>query len=146
MVGMPMGDVDAGESLAVAAHRLCQFVGLVEGEERVNEDPLFDTRDQCAAHGGPDRLVAGALGGRASVRAHRRDVYVDGERGCIHVRSFSSDTCHGAHVGLELSSSTAPGPAREIRGAKATSEVVIDHADVLHEGVHARGSDEPVAL
>jgi hypothetical protein len=33
-----------------------------------------------------------------------------------------------------------------VRGSEAAVEVVVDHADVLHERVHARRPDEAVAL
>src|SRR2546423_1530565 len=33
-----------------------------------------------------------------------------------------------------------------VDGAEAPADVVVDHADVLHEGVHARGPDEAVPL
>src|SRR6266550_6487107 len=41
-------------------------------------------------------------------------------------------------------SSTASGPAGVVDRAEAAMDVVVDHADVLHERVNARGPDEAV--
>ena len=35
---------------------------------------------------------------------------------------------------------------RVVAGSKAAVDVVVDHADVLHERIHARGPHEPVSL
>src|SRR5438552_2531110 len=42
--------------------------------------------------------------------------------------------------------STPPGAGAVVDRAEASMDVVVDHADVLHKRVHARGPDESVAL
>ena len=51
VVLVAVGDVDAGDALAEAAHPLGECVDLVEGDERVDEDALLGARDQGAGHG-----------------------------------------------------------------------------------------------
>jgi hypothetical protein len=42
--------------------------------------------------------------------------------------------------------STAPARRRVITRAKATMDVVVHYADVLHEGIHTRGAYESMSL
>ena len=51
VVLVAVGDVDAGDALAEAAHPFGERVDLVEGDERVDEDALLGARDQGAGHG-----------------------------------------------------------------------------------------------
>jgi hypothetical protein len=79
-----MGDVDAGQALAEAAHPFSEGVGLIVGEQRIDQDCVLRPGDESAAHRRPDRLIARALGRSAGVRAHRRDEHIDRQCTCIH--------------------------------------------------------------
>src|SRR6266566_3666080 len=63
------------------------------------------------------------------------------------VEAVTPPRCAASHDhAISLRSSAAAGHGGVVGRAEAAMEVVVDHADVLHERVHARGPHEAVPL